>query len=156
MLTCPQSERPPRPGRSSGLDREPEAGARRRPRVLIVEDDRDMLEALTWCCRAAGWAVETATDGAEAIFVAQTHEPDAIVMDLRLPIVDGLDAIWFLKRNEETKHIPIVVCTAGSRSLDRAGARAAGCDEFVSKPCEPEAVREILEAVIAGRRGTPA
>lgn len=114
-----------------------------------------MLEALAWCCGAAGWSIETATDGAQALFLAQTEELDAIVMDLRLPVVDGLDAIRFLKRNEDTKHIPIVVCTAGGRTPNEADARDAGCDEFVTKPCEPEVVREMLEALVTGRSSTP-
>lgn len=128
---------------------------RRRPRVLIVEDEDDARELYLWCMRAAGWMAAGAVDGAEAITRAIEFEPDAIVMDLHLPIVDGLEAVRCLKQDERTKHIVIVACTAFGRAGGPAedAARAAGCDDFVAKPCEPDALRGVIEALVAGRGG---
>jgi CheY-like chemotaxis protein len=119
--------------------------------VLIVDDDEDMRELYAWCMRASGWFVQEATNGAEALIAAPTLEPDVIVMDLNMPFVGGVDAIRRLKRDETTKHVPIVACTAMERQSSEIEARDAGCDEFVAKPCEPEALRDLLEAVVLGR-----
>ncbi|HEX8796906.1 MAG TPA: response regulator [Polyangiaceae bacterium] len=118
---------------------------------MLVDDDRDLLEMLAWCIRAGGWLVEGVANGREGLVAASLLEPDVIFMDLNLPVVDGLEAIRRLKRDEDTRHIPIVACTGvGSASAER-DARAAGCDAFLAKPCEPEAIRALMEALISGR-----
>ncbi len=119
--------------------------------MLIVEDDEDTRELYGWCLKAAGWFVYVVADGAEALLAAPVVAPDVIVMDLRLPVLGGLDAIRQLKRDEATKHIPIVACTAFDRPSSEIAARDAGCDEFMPKPCEPEALRDLLEAMVTGR-----
>jgi two-component system, cell cycle response regulator DivK len=116
--------------------------------VLIVDDNEDTREMYAWCLRAAGWFVETVANGADALCAAPAFEPDVIVMDLGLPVVGGLDAIERLKREEDTKHVPIVALT-GYTTRERE-ARAAGSDAFVVKPCEPDALRELLEAIVTG------
>lgn len=108
---------------------------------------------LAWCVRAGGWLVEGVANGREALLAASLVRPDVIFMDLNLPVVDGLEAIRRLKSDEDTKHIPIVACTGvGTASAER-DARAAGCDAFVAKPCEPEVIRALLEALVTGRKG---
>jgi CheY-like chemotaxis protein len=99
--------------------------------------------------RAAGWAVELAANGAQGLLVAVVPEPDVIVMDLHMPVLGGLDAIRRLKRDETTKHVPVVACTALDPRSSEMEARNAGCDEFVAKPCEPEALRDLLETMVA-------
>jgi CheY-like chemotaxis protein len=94
--------------------------------------------------------VEAVSDGEDALFVAAMFEPDAIVMDLRLPVVGGLEATRRLKRDSRTKHVPIVVCTGLTTLPAEIQARSAGCDEFVAKPCAPESLRELLENMIVG------
>lgn len=106
---------------------------------------------LAWCMRAHGWVVETARNGADALLVASALEPDVIVMDLDLPVVDGLEAIRRLKGDEDTKHIPVVACTGLPRASSETHAVAAGCDGFVAKPCEPEVLRQVLERMVSGR-----
>jgi CheY-like chemotaxis protein len=123
--------------------------------VLVVDDDEDSRDLYAWCMKAAGWLVQAVEDGAEALLAATTFEPDVIVMDLRLPILGGLDAIRLLKGHEATKHIPVVACTAFDRRSSEVEAKMAGCDEFVPKPCEPEALRDLLETMVTSRRGSP-
>jgi two-component system cell cycle response regulator DivK len=141
----------PRRDQGSESRRPVSTGTRRRPTVLIVDDDEDARELYAWCMRAAGWFVEAVPDAAEALFVAAVLEPDVIVMDLRLPVVGGVEAIRRLKGDDDTKHIPIVACTAFDRSTKEIEARAAGCDAFVAKPCDPEALRNLLEALVTDR-----
>jgi two-component system cell cycle response regulator DivK len=132
----------------------PDTGVRPRPRVLLVDDDEDICELYGWCMRAAGWLVESATSGEEALFVATDFAPDVIVMDLRLPVIGGLDAARLLKSDPHTRHIPIVAISATARSQAEAPAKEAGCEEFVAKPCPPERLRAILEDLVTGRRGS--
>ncbi len=99
--------------------------------------------------RAAGWLVEAVPNGEAALFVAAVLAPDAIILDLRPPVVSGLEAIRRLKRDEDTKHIPVVAISALAPSVGEE-ARVAGCDEFVAKPLDPESLPDLLEALLAG------
>jgi CheY-like chemotaxis protein len=119
-----------------------------------VEDHEDTREAYSCYMRSAGWAVEAVTDGEEALFIATAFAPDVIVMDLRLPVLGGLEATRRLKRDPRTQHILVVVCSGHSQL--RVEARKAGCDEFVAKPCEPETLCTLLENLVAGRTGSDA
>jgi CheY-like chemotaxis protein len=98
--------------------------------------------------RAAGWVVEAVANGEEALFLTPAFEPDVIVMDLRLPVVDGLQATRRLKANEATGHIPIVACSGIDWTRAEALARQAGCDAFVAKPCLPEDLRTLVEDLV--------
>ncbi len=137
----------PHGGRGSGIPRPAESGTHSKPCVLLVEDDEDTREMYAWCLRAAGWIVEEAADGAEAILMAPVFAPDVIVMDLCLPVVDGLEAARQLKASEMTRDIPIVACSAFDIGQADALARQAGCEGFVAKPCSPEDLRALLEKV---------
>ena len=136
-----------------GPRRQPETGVWPRPCVLIVEDDEDARELIGWCMRAAGWIVRGADDAESALLVAAALAPDAIVMDLGLPGISGLDAIRRLKDDEFTKDVPVLVCTALSPAQAEPRAREAGCDAFLAKPCEPEDLRKLLESLVAHGRG---
>jgi two-component system phosphate regulon response regulator PhoB len=129
-------------GRKGSLD----TGKRARPRVLIVEDHADTREIYAWCMRAAGWHVDTVTNGLEAIVMAAATQPEVIVMDLNLPVLDGVSTTRSLKRDERTAHIPVVACTAYGRQR-RAEMREVGFEEVVPKPCSAEYLRDIVEMV---------
>jgi two-component system cell cycle response regulator DivK len=120
-------------------------------RALIVDDDEDSLELYAWCMRAAGWLVDGAANGEEALFLAGYFAPDVIVMDLRLPGMDGLEATRRLRAAPHTRHIPIVALSAMDRRLAETLAMEAGCESFVAKPCPPESLRAFLENMVAGR-----
>lgn len=143
----------PRGGQGFAHRRPPDSGTRPRPRVLLVDDDEDTREMYAWCMRAAGWIVEGAADGAEALLLAPAFEPDVIVMDLRLPVVDGIEATRRLKANDITRDISVVACSGIDLAQAEALARQAGCDEFVAKPCPPEDLRVLLENLVTGPRG---
>jgi two-component system cell cycle response regulator DivK len=129
---------------SGGLSDSPPSGFRLRPRVLIVEDNDTTREMYAWSMRAAGWIVEEAVDGEAALYAAALFEPDVIVMDLRLPVLDGIEATRRLRVTELTRHIPIVACSALNRAED---AKNAGCSAFVTKPCPPEDLRALVESL---------
>ena len=152
-LAPPLSDRPPR-NDGSGPRRRLTSGTRRRPTVLIVEDDEDARDLYAWCMRAGGWLVEAVPSGEEALLVALVLVPDLIVMDLRLPVIDGLEATRRLKADPETQHIPIVAVSAIDRMEGEPLATEAGCEAFVAKPCPPEDLRALLENLALGREGS--
>jgi CheY-like chemotaxis protein len=120
---------------------------------LLVEDDEDARRLYAERMREAGWFVEDVPDGDEAVLVAASFAPDAIVMDLALPTVNGIEATRRLKRDPRTRSIPIVAISAHPSMAD--DARDAGCELFISKPCTPRALLErltdLLKRMASGR-----
>jgi two-component system, cell cycle response regulator DivK len=121
------------------------------PLVLVVEDYQDAREMYAAYLTFSGYRVAEASNGLEAI--EKTHElmPDIILMDLALPKMDGWEATRRLKLDERTKHIPIVALTGHALAGHAEGARQAGCDAFVTKPCLPDALVAEIQRMLATR-----
>jgi len=123
------------------------------PLVLLAEDFEDARELYREYLEYSGFSVETATNGREAIDKAIALQPDLILMDASMPILDGWQATRALKADPRTWAIPIVALTAHAFEDAKQEAREAGCDGFITKPCLPDdlvtEVRATLEA--AGR-----
>src|SRR2546421_2065189 len=113
-----------------------ETVVQRRPLILVVDDDLDARTIYRQYLKHVGCRVVTARDGLSALDKAVQHRPDVIVMDLAMPRLDGWEATKRLKRTKLTRKIPVIVLSAVQMSGD--GARAAGCDAFLAKPCSPE------------------
>jgi len=118
-------------------------------RILMVDDFQDNREMYAAYLRYAGFAVDEAVTGTEALDKALAIAPDLIVMDLSLPGMDGWEATRRLKADPKTKHIPIVVVSGHALEASVRSAQAAGCDVFLRKPCLPQAllaeVRKLLK-----------
>jgi two-component system, cell cycle response regulator DivK len=115
-----------------------------RPRVLLVDDYPDAREMYTEYLTFSGFDVVEASNGAEALQRAIETAPDIILMDLSLPVMDGWEATRRLKADQKTAAIPVVALTGHALAGISEGAKRAGCDAFVTKPCLPEdLVREI-------------
>lgn len=108
-----------------------------RPLILIVEDFEDAREMYREYLDFAGFCVETARDGREAIEKALELDPDLILMDLSLPVIDGWEATRRLKADPRTAHLIIVALSAHALAAEGERARQAGCDGFIAKPCLP-------------------
>jgi two-component system, cell cycle response regulator DivK len=113
-------------------------------RILIVEDQEDNRAILRDLLSRAGYALIEAADGEEGVKLAQREQPDLILMDIQLPVIDGYEATRRIKGVAELKSIPIIAVTSYALSGDEARARAAGCDGYVTKPFSP---RELLTKV---------
>ncbi len=100
----------------------------------------------------SGYRVAEATNGLEAIEKTLELMPDIILMDLALPKIDGWEATKRLKSDERTKHIPIVALTGHALAGFAEGAREAGCDAFVTKPCLPDALVTEIRRMLDTRR----
>jgi CheY-like chemotaxis protein len=115
-----------------------------RPRVLLVDDYPDAREMYMEYLEFCGFEVIEATNGMEAIQRAAEAHPDIILMDLSLPVMDGWEATRRLKADTRTGDIPVVALTGHALAGVSEGAKRAGCDAFVTKPCLPEdLVREV-------------
>ena len=115
-----------------------------RPCVLLVDDYPDAREMYSEYLDFAGFDVVEAANGMEALARAVDASPDIILMDLSLPVMDGWEATRRLKADRRTAGIPVVALTGHALAGISDGAKQAGCDAFVTKPCLPEdLVREI-------------
>ena len=124
------------------------------PLVLVVEDYQDAREMYAAYLTFSGYRVAEATNGIEAIEKTIELMPDIILMDLALPKMDGWEATRRLKMDERTKHIPIVALTGHALAGHAEGARQAGCDAFVTKPCLPDALVAEIQKMLAARAET--
>lgn len=119
-----------------------------RPRVLLVDDYPDAREMYAEYLDFSGFEVIEAANGMEALQRAAETGPDIILMDLSLPVMDGWEATRRLKADARTAHIPVVALTGHALAGISEGARKAGCDAFVTKPCLPEdLVKEIRKVL---------
>lgn len=112
--------------------------------VLIAEDQPSNLRLMRHVLRGAGYVTLEAKDGVEAIELAREHGPDLILMDLRMPRLDGIEATDILRADPATQHIPIVAVTAQAMTSDREKALAAGCVLHIAKPFD---IRELKRTV---------
>jgi CheY-like chemotaxis protein len=112
-------------------------------KILIVEDtefNRDLLVQIL----EDDYEVVTANDGAAGIAAAAAEHPDLILMDLSLPVIDGWEATRRIKASDDLKRIPVIAVTAHAMQGDEEKARAAGCDDYITKPIDEDILMEKL------------
>lgn len=108
--------------------------------VLVVEDDPQQRDIVVTFLRHHGYAVLEAADGAAGVDAASHHRPDMVLMDARLPVMDGWAATARLKADPVVRTIPVVLLTAAALEEDRERSARAGCDAYLTKPCDPRTV----------------
>ncbi len=106
-------------------------------KILLVDDEPDLLKIATARLKKAGYEVVTAINGKEALELIKSASPDLILLDLRLPILSGGDVCKKVKSDEATRHIPVIIITASTDSLEEK-AREFGAEDFLIKPFEAE------------------
>src|SRR5256886_14089612 len=120
-------------------------------RILIIEDERDVVDLLTLSLRKAGFTISTATDGAAGLEKARSEKPAFVILDLMLPRMPGLEICKILKSDPATSHIPIMMLTAKAEEIDRIVGLEFGADDYVTKPFSPREVMLRIRAIL--RRG---
>jgi two-component system, OmpR family, phosphate regulon response regulator PhoB len=118
-------------------------------KVLVIEDDRALAEVLTYNLKQAGYDVLLATDGQDGLLQAQIKSPDIVLLDLMLPVIDGLDVCRRLRAGTGTKDLLIVMVTAKAEESDELVGFSLGADDYVTKPFS---VKVLLERIKALRR----
>src|SRR6266478_6701111 len=109
--------------------------------ILIVEDERDVVDLLTLNLRKAGFTISSTTDGAAGLHKARREKPSLIILDLMLPKMPGLEICKILKSDPGTRQIPIMMLTAKAEEIDRIVGLEFGADDYVTKPFSP---REVI------------
>lgn len=120
-------------------------------RILIVDDNATNLKLVAYLMKANGYTVDTALDAESAIEAIRLHRPDAILMDIQLPGIDGLELTRRLKADPATRDIVIVAVTAYAMKGDQAKALAAGCDDYITKPIDTRALPDTIARHLAQR-----
>jgi two-component system cell cycle response regulator DivK len=119
-------------------------------RILIVEDNEMNRDMLSRRLTRRGYEVLTAIDGEQAVTMAQSEQPDLILMDMVLPVLDGWEATRRLKAGQTTSHIPVIALTAHTIGGAREKCLEAGCDSYESKPVDFPRLLEKIQELLGG------
>ncbi len=117
-----------------------------RPRLLIVDDDRRIAQAVAMRLKAAGYDVQSAHDGEAGLAAATEQLPDLVVLDIRMPKIDGLSVLARLREQEQTRHIQVIVLSACA--VDECRALDAGAFCFLPKPYDPQTLLDSISAAL--------
>ena len=124
---------------------------REQPVVLAADDDEDILELIVFRLERSGYTVLQAHDGAEALELARTTQPDLAVLDVMMPMMDGFELTRRLRKDEATSKMPIILLTSRGQEADIQRGFDAGADDYIRKPFSPEELRSRVQAVLARR-----
>ncbi len=119
-------------------------------KILLIEDNEMNGDMLSRRLEKKGYQVVLAVDGADGVDKAHDLEPDLILMDMSLPVLDGWEATRRIKANASTAHIPIIALTAHAMSSDRDKALEAGCDDYDTKPVELPRLLDKIQTLLNG------
>lgn len=117
-------------------------------KILVVDDESDIVETIKMRLEANGYTVLTAVDGNEGYRKAKTDSPDLIILDLMLPGIDGYQVCRLLKFDENYRRIPIIMLTAKSQEEDKMWGEKAGADLYMTKPFKPQELLEKIKELI--------
>ncbi|MCB0532512.1 MAG: response regulator transcription factor [Lewinellaceae bacterium] len=117
-------------------------------KILIVDDEPDILEFLQYNLRKEGYAVVAAYDGKQALEVAEREKPDLIVMDIMMPELDGVETCRILRERKEFEHVPIAFLTARDEDFSQITALDVGGDDYITKPIKPRVLTSRINALL--------
>src|SRR5712692_6366021 len=124
-----------------------------KPRILIIEDERTLVKTLEYNFEREGYEVIASHDGAEGLRKAQTILPDLILLDLMLPVMNGLEICRELRAGERTKDIPIIMLTARAEETDQIVGFSMGADDYVTKPFQIRVLMQRVKALLRRKEG---
>lgn len=116
--------------------------------VLVVDDERDILELIRYNLEKEGYRVTTVTSGEESLAIAANEQPSIVLLDLMLPGLDGLEVCKRLKQQEATRSIPVVMLTAKTEDSDIVSGLEIGADDYITKPFSPRVLVARIRAVL--------
>jgi CheY-like chemotaxis protein len=121
-------------------------------KVLIIDDDDGVREVIQICLEAvAGWQIITADSGIEGIAIAEINQPDAILLDVMMPYMDGPETFRRLQENLKTQHIPIILLTAKAKISEQKQFRDLGVTGVITKPFDPQNLVEQMYQILHWR-----
>jgi CheY-like chemotaxis protein len=116
-------------------------------KILVVDDEPDLLKVTLIRLKKTGYEVYSCTDGQEVFDITRRVMPDLIILDVYLPAINGDDVAKILKKDDKLKHIPIILISATTMTLDER-ARECGADGYLTKPFEPEELISIVKKIL--------
>ena len=119
-----------------------------RRKILVVDDDADIVELLSFNLKKAGFVIGTAVNGIEALKKVRSMSPDLVVLDLMLPEMDGFAVCETLRRHADTARLPVIMLTAVSGELGRMSGLDCGANDYITKPFSPKALVSKVEALL--------
>jgi CheY-like chemotaxis protein len=122
-------------------------------RVLVADDDQDVLALVTAVLERAGHAVIAVQDGAQALAGVQAHKLDLAVLDIAMPELDGLEVLRRLRRDPETGELPVILLSAQAQEADVERGYATGASAYIRKPFSPRELAEQVEALLSQSDG---
>jgi len=117
-------------------------------KILLVDDDKDILEFLSYNLKKAGFEVDTAVDGSLALLKSVTFLPDLIVMDVMMPVMDGIETCEKIRQIPEMKDVLITFLTARSEDYSLIAGLNAGADDYISKPVKPKVLVSKIQSLL--------
>lgn len=124
-----------------------------KPHILVVEDDKSLADVLSYNLEQQGYQISVARDGRDAIQQAEVKTPDLILLDIMLPVLDGLDVCRRLRASAITRDMLIIMLTAKSEEFDQVVGFSVGADDYVSKPFSVRVLMERIKALLRRRDG---
>lgn len=113
-------------------------------RILVVDDEPDILKVVLFRLKKLGYDLSSATNGIEAIDSVRNNKPDLILLDLRIPVLDGVEVAKRLKADNSTRNIPIIIVTASTHQVEEK-AKECKADDYITKPFSPDELIEKVE-----------
>ncbi len=120
-------------------------------KILLVDDEQDMVYAVKMQLEASGFKVLTAQDGQEGLDKARAEKPDLIILDLMLPMIDGYKVCRMLKFDEKYKNIPVIIYTARAQEADEKLGYEVGADAYMTKPFDPKKLLAKINELLNSR-----
>ena len=117
-------------------------------KILLVDDEPDILEIITYSLENAGYKIYTATNGIEAVEKASKIEPDLIILDVMMPKMDGIEACEIIRNNPKTKNILITFLSARGEDYSQIAGFNAGADDYITKPIKPKILLSKVKSLL--------
>jgi len=121
-------------------------------KILIIEDDKDIVEMLDYNLKEEGYETISALNGEQGISLAGKERPDLIILDIMLPIMDGFEVCRTLKNDDRVAHIPIIILSAKSQETDKVVGLELGADDYITKPFSPRELIARTRAILRRRK----
>ncbi|MEA2117376.1 response regulator transcription factor [Halovibrio sp. HP20-50] len=118
-------------------------------RVLVVDDEPNIVLSIEFLMEQAGFEVVTADDGEQALAQVNASQPDLLLLDISLPGMSGFDVLERLRGEDATAHLPIIMLTAHGRDVEREKGLALGADDYITKPFSTQALVEKVQALLS-------
>ncbi|MFH1353345.1 MAG: response regulator, partial [bacterium] len=119
-------------------------------KILVVDDEENIVELITVNLENAGYTVISAFDGESGLKKALSEMPDLVILDARMPGMDGFSVCKSIKDNPKTKDIPVIFLTAATQKKDYENAKVSGCDYYFPKPFDPLELVKIVDSILKG------